>query len=229
MKWASTPGIRLLLILLIGFSLLITQSYISVSAAATSKNEISKSSWKQKTSEYKFKLPPRPSLPKDRKKMDFSFLDGLSKPLGYVLITIVVILLVYFVIRTLIEAPDKKFKDIASETATDDDEITIESDLESLLKEALNSGNYRAAIRIYYLKALKLLGEKNIVSPSREKTNFEYLVEIGPHPVFNLFREMTMIFERNWFGRDIPSESTLNDYAGKHNNLQQIIQSNGEK
>lgn len=161
--------------------------------------------------------------------MDFSFLDGLSKPLGYVLITIVVILLVYFVIRTLIEAPDKKFKDIASETATDDDEITIESDLESLLKEALNSGNYRAAIRIYYLKALKLLGEKNIVSPSREKTNFEYLVEIGPHPVFNLFREMTMIFERNWFGRDIPSESTLNDYAGKHNNLQQIIQSNGEK
>lgn len=58
MKWASTPGIRLLLILLIGFSLLITPSYISVSAAATSKNEISKSSWKQKTSEYKFKLPP---------------------------------------------------------------------------------------------------------------------------------------------------------------------------
>jgi hypothetical protein len=104
--------------------------------------------------------------------------------------------------------------------AADGVEITLEnlekylheSDLDRFLREALASGNYALAIRLYYLQIIKRLTDREAIVWAQQKTNREYLREMREHPQYNTFRSLTRHYERIWYGNhplDLPEFQLL--------------------
>lgn len=75
-----------------------------------------------------------------------------------------------------------------------------EMDFETLMKEATGKGNYRLAIRLSYLWALKLLTDAHYVNWEPGKTNHDYLAELNRTDLKSGFRQLSYYFEYAWYG-----------------------------
>lgn len=78
--------------------------------------------------------------------------------------------------------------------------ITKESNFDSLIKQALQTGNYRQAVRYQYLRTLHLLANKNLVELAPDKTNFQYVHEITNRNHQQDFAALTLNYEYVWYG-----------------------------
>ncbi len=116
--------------------------------------------------------------------------------LGIILISIIV----YKVIKlnkgsltseTAIENPDLAFQNIENINA-------INFDVE--INKALATLNYRLALRLMYLKALKILSDKEYINWDVSKTNSQYYQEIQNPDLKNQFINLTYKFEYAWYG-----------------------------
>ena len=75
-----------------------------------------------------------------------------------------------------------------------------EMDFNFLIQEAITKGDYKNAIRLSYLKLLKNLTDKDLISWKADKTNTEYLSELKKHELYAPFKKTTFIFEYVWYG-----------------------------
>lgn len=71
---------------------------------------------------------------------------------------------------------------------------------EEMLQAALSESRYRDAVRILYLKALQQLNENELISWKPDKTNHDYLRELGSHPAGNYFNKLTTYYEYVEYG-----------------------------
>ncbi|MBO6585865.1 MAG: DUF4129 domain-containing protein [Gracilimonas sp.] len=71
---------------------------------------------------------------------------------------------------------------------------------EEMLQAALAESRYRDAVRILYLKALQQLNENELISWKPDKTNHDYLRELGSHPAGNYFNKLTTYYEYVEYG-----------------------------
>ena len=92
----------------------------------------------------------------------------------------------------------KSAKDIVAEV--EEETITPESDFDGLIRQALQNGNYRQAIRYQYLRTLHLLAGKDQVSLAQDKTNFQYVSEITNPEYRQAFAALTLNYEYVWYG-----------------------------
>ncbi len=76
----------------------------------------------------------------------------------------------------------------------------IETDLKSILQEAIQNGEYRQATRLLYLQTLKELNERNIILYAHEKTNWEYVRNLQNTTYGTDFRNLTTYYEYIWYG-----------------------------
>ncbi|HLI94211.1 MAG TPA: DUF4129 domain-containing protein [Puia sp.] len=76
----------------------------------------------------------------------------------------------------------------------------IEDDLEGRLQQYLQAGDYRQAVRYLYLMSLRLLNERGLITYHQEATNREYWQQLGETPQGPPFRDLTMIYEKVWYG-----------------------------
>jgi hypothetical protein len=88
-------------------------------------------------------------------------------------------------------------KNIASDILVAEENTT---DPDSLLRNAIRSGNYRLAVRYLYLQSLKRLSEKKFIEINSNKTNYEYVAEIRKHKFANEFASLTLQYEYVWYG-----------------------------
>lgn len=143
---------------------------------------------------------PRPfRLPDGKKWTDATAFWG--QVLQYAAI-LLLLMLIGFGIYKMLNVP--RNKQIASDgvviTVENLEAYLHETDLEKFLREALASGNYALAVRVYYLQTIKDLSAKDWIKWSREKTNREYLREFSRNPRAETFRQLTRIFEQAWYG-----------------------------
>jgi hypothetical protein len=78
--------------------------------------------------------------------------------------------------------------------------ITSESDFERLIRLAIQSGNYRLAVRYQYLQTLHKLAAKNLIELAADKTNNNYVREITNKNYQNDFAALTLNYEYVWYG-----------------------------
>lgn len=83
---------------------------------------------------------------------------------------------------------------------SDDEELIQRSDLQDLIDQALASGNYRLAVRFYYLLVLQKLSGKDLIDWQVQKTNHEYIFEIKDQELRGNFRKVTAIYDYIWYG-----------------------------
>ncbi len=82
----------------------------------------------------------------------------------------------------------------------DDEEIMNSQDIQSLIDTALKEGNYRLAIRYYYLLTLQKLSGKELIDWQVQKTNHEYIYEIKNTQLRGQFMRLTDIYDYIWYG-----------------------------
>lgn len=75
-----------------------------------------------------------------------------------------------------------------------------ELDFNNLIEEAIEGHNYRLAVRLYYLKTLKQLTDKQLIHWQPTKTNRVYVDELGSSFLRKEFEQLTSQFEYVWYG-----------------------------
>jgi len=82
-----------------------------------------------------------------------------------------------------------------------------EIDYERQIQDAIAGHQYRLAVRLYYLHALKTLSDRKQIDWKIDKTNHDYLREMTGSPLCQPFAAMTRVFEYAWYG-DRPLDET---------------------
>jgi hypothetical protein len=108
-------------------------------------------------------------------------------------------------------------------TAQNLNQVSFQSQIEKCIQE----GNYRLAIRYYYLWIVKNLNEANLIEFNIDKTNFDYLKELKTKNSFASeklaqFKNCTLFYEYVWFGNfDLKEpvflkiENSFKDFIGQ--------------
>jgi hypothetical protein len=87
-----------------------------------------------------------------------------------------------------------------------------------LARDCIERGEYRLALRAYYLAALSQLGERQWLTLKKSRTGGEYLGELkrrapSRHDLQGLFAEMGQAFERAWYGESPLQRSDAEAFA----------------
>lgn len=98
-----------------------------------------------------------------------------------------------------------------------------EADIPDFIRDALQAGDYKMAVRLHYLGLIQLLAHKEWVAWKRDKTNGDYLNEMRNRPVFDGFQEATLVFERIWYGDRRLGQKGYQQIAGSFSALEQVI------
>ena len=158
--------------------------------------------------------PEEPTAPRERRAppSEPSTGTGLLKLLGIVLGLLALVIVLYRLLGDGAELfrRDKKLRGKGLVIDLEDIEDNLEqTELTDYIREATRRGDYRAAVRLYYLDVLKALSARELVRWKRDKTNGEYLRELGAHPLRPAFERATRIYERAWYGRAEPSAAAF--------------------
>jgi len=74
------------------------------------------------------------------------------------------------------------------------------ADFKTLIANAENSGNFRLAVRFYYLWLLKSLSEAEIIDYDVEKTNSDYYYEINNVDLRKQYSYTSYLYNYIWYG-----------------------------
>lgn len=157
-----------------------------------------------------------------------AFADNFFQASKWIFILLALGVLIWLLISVLkasgLFAPGfKKVAALETITLENIEERLHETDLEAFLREALKNKQYNLAIRLYYLAVLKALSARELIRWKKDKTNKAYLSEMLDHPLYDHFREATLIFENAWYGDTAVSESTFLAAESKLKGLESSI------
>ena len=88
---------------------------------------------------------------------------------------------------------------------SEDGENIHDIDFDKLIRQSAAQGNYRLAVRFWYLSMLKVLSDAQLIKWQISKTNYDYYYEIK-QPLRTDFLALTTTFENSWYGNHNLSE-----------------------
>ena len=89
------------------------------------------------------------------------------------------------------------------------EENLLESELDPLIRQAINNKQFSLAVRLYYLTIIKELSNKGSIVWKKDKTNRTYVREMNSHKLSDKFKQITTTFERIWYGDSTIDEATF--------------------
>lgn len=198
--------------LLIFFVLIIGQSI----AQESNQPILDKEKWQETVNGQKFIEKAAKRKPqKQSDGIDLDSLSGLKDIFTFILYALLIFIIGFILYKLVYQGTaNKKIDTKVSSINLDDIEGHIdEVDFDKLLKEALADENFKLAIRIYFLIALKNLSLSKRITWSNEKTNQEYLNEMLEDKEFNSFRHLIRVFEIAWYSDHSISQDFFNSYS----------------
>jgi len=145
-------------------------------------------------------------------------MDGTNPTALEIVLKVIAILIVLFVVymiaKTILNKEGNWIfgkssqKKIATSNSIDEDIHSI--NFEKAIWDSKNSNDYRLAIRYYYLWLLKRLSDKSLIEWDIEKTNSDYLYEIGNPKLRHDFSYLSYIYDYSWYGEFELNETTFN-------------------
>lgn len=72
---------------------------------------------------------------------------------------------------------------------------------EKEIEKAIAAGNYRLAVRLQFLRLLRLLSDRKIIQYKQDNTNFDYLLQVQKASWYHLFFRLTRHYEYVWYGK----------------------------
>lgn len=168
---------------------------------------IDKAAWNKASNGIDYSGEPEKPAKEKAEPWDFNFqfpeLFGyILQFLGILTVAALIFLIVWLIVRNSSKnrAVQNANTQISASNLQQLEENLLESDLDRALREALEQKDYRLAIRIYYLAIIKELNAKRIINWKRDKTNGQYVFELLGTDHHAAFRDLTLDFERVWYG-----------------------------
>lgn len=169
--------------------------------------------------------PEEEEVEEEKEQSDFdlqppSFDLSWLKYLLYIMAIAIPAAIVLYLLAPQLFAHNPKVTQKAEFTLENLDENLPKSELERLLDAALAKKDYRLAVRIQFLMVIKTLNDRGLITWKKDKTNYEYLREVETKPIYNGLFEITLLFERVWYGdRELQQE----DYNPVSNRFSQFL------
>lgn len=148
-----------------------------------------------------------------------------SGALSFVVISICILVVCLLLMRLL----GIDYRTVLGKKKIDTPEIDIytenvhDMNFDVLIANALQNKDYRLAIRFIYLKNLKLLSDKEIITWNANKTNYSYQYEISNNNLRTKFLETTLIFDYVWYGEFPVEETRFSDMSSRLNDFSNMI------
>lgn len=131
-------------------------------------------------------------------------MSGIAYGVGFVLLILILLAVIQLFIlkKPLFPKRITPAATIRTEELEDDvnPEQLEETELQRLLREAKEVGNYRIVLRVWYLQTLKELIQQDKIVWKKYKTNSDYLVELRSEPFLGDFKMFTLLYETVWYG-----------------------------
>jgi hypothetical protein len=161
---------------------------------------------KLKIKDYK---PEKKKDIKSKKKQSFNIPAKWSLIIKWILFGILIGALLYLVLRVLgINPFTKKTDPNKINIALDEIEENLDTaSIDPHLYDAIKIKNYKLAIRLYYLMIIQKLSLKEKIIWKKYKTNHHYLHELNGKNEYPVFKKLTYIYEKSWFGENSISET----------------------
>lgn len=209
-----------------------TQKVITLDSSAVQLRQPDQEKQKSllENSDYKYdRKGPAPKTPWERfKEWFFDQLDKLFNTKGgeiglkilmYALIiaalVFIVILLVKNDIRSLLYGKSASIAIDFKEFSEDIHQINFNE----LIAMALSQKDFRRAVRLHFLKLLKELTDKNLISWKTDKTNNDYFIELSNTQYSKQFKELALLYEYIWYGNFEINEEDFKVTVGKFNSF----------
>lgn len=126
------------------------------------------------------------------------FSDRFWKTIGILILFVLVIFIIYQIIKNSKSNP--KAVNVASIDRDWNPTVITKTELELLLEKAIEEEDYRECVRIYFNFILKELIKKGWIKWKKEKTNYNYILEMKSHPNSFQFEECVRIYDFVWYG-----------------------------
>jgi hypothetical protein len=125
-----------------------------------------------------------------------------GKFIGYLALGILIAFALFIIFKVLgvdlkIFSRKLKFLDVPYSEAEDN---IHEIDFNAEIERAIAAGNFRLAVRLFYLRILKQLSDAGQIQWQPEKTNQAYIAEIDELTKKQSFKRLTDQFEYVWYG-----------------------------
>ena len=178
---------------------------------------------KYKTPEFSYETKPKAATAWDRfweavrQFFDnlFSFGDRATSGTSFsiflkILALLIIIFAVYMVVRLILKKEGiwifgRSRKKIKVQDVSEED--IHQMDFRQLTEDTKKAGDYRLAVRYYYLWLLKKLSANEIIDWHWDKTNSDYLYEIKSTVLKKDFEYLSYVYDYSWYG-DFPLDET---------------------
>jgi len=163
--------------------------------------------------------------PKEREENNSNSVQVGGNVLTWIFVIILIIAVIYVVYNVMDEGQGGffsrgKFRKINSQ------EINVnnieETDLQALITSAEDQGDFRLAVRYQYLMVLKTLSVKNAIKYEDDKTDSDYLNEIGLKPYSSSFAKTAYLYNYVWYGEFLLNQQ---QYGKAKNSFETFLKS----
>ncbi|MCL6266462.1 DUF4129 domain-containing protein [Flagellimonas myxillae] len=127
-------------------------------------------------------------------------LGSFLRILPYILLAVLLFLIIRFFVKSNTQSLVYSEHNPNTVSLSEDERIIKTEDIQQLIRNALADKNYRLAIRYYYLHVLKLLSEQELIDWQLQKTNDDYINELGNSALKSSFSRATLLYDYIWYG-----------------------------
>jgi hypothetical protein len=127
---------------------------------------------------------------------------GLDSLLWFIILGAFAAAVIWYLASSNIGLFRRESSRIANEES--DEELTDDIfaiNYEKEIARAVAAGNFRGAIRFWYLRTLKEMSDRNIIAYQHQKTNHDYLNSLYGSAYYKPFFQLTRHFEYTWYGQ----------------------------
>lgn len=130
----------------------------------------------------------------------YEFVAVLLKILPYLILAGFIGLMTWLFIRLIPVRSLFEEQETPQVFLNDEENIVRSENIGELIEDAINDGDYRLAVRYYYLQLLRQLNQKKLINYEFQKTNSEYLNEIKADRLRGQLKKVMRIYDFIWYG-----------------------------
>lgn len=136
---------------------------------------------------------------------------GISNFWSIFWIVVLVALVVFVILKTtgtgLNSVFSGKRKKAENIDATMEDVDIHALDYEQMIADAVRRGDYRLCVRLWFLRTLKTLSDKELLEYKIDKTNSDYYYDLSGSTLQKEFGDVSLIYDYIWYGEVSVDES----------------------
>jgi len=153
----------------------------------------------------------------------YEFVEVLLKILPYLILGAFIGLIIWLFIRLIPARSLFEEQETPQVFLNDEENIVRSENIGELIDDAIKDGDYRLAVRYYYLQLLRQLNQKKLINYEFQKTNSEYLNEIKENNLRIHLKKVMRIYDFIWYGSFSLSEPDFHLAQRNFQNLQTSI------